>query len=92
MSSCAAAATRSARERGSRRRRRKNRDGGGARSAADEQLDFSASQRITSKLRIFVELINLTDEPYRVYEGSSDRPVQEEYYSWWGTIGVKVNF
>ena len=56
-----------------------------------QQLDFSASQRITSKLRIFLELINLTDEPYRVYEGSVDRPTQEEYYSWWGTIGVKVN-
>ena len=56
-----------------------------------QQLDFSASQRVTSKLRIFLELINLTDEPYRVYEGSVDRPIQEEYYSWWGTIGVKVN-
>ncbi|MEM7587788.1 MAG: TonB-dependent receptor [Acidobacteriota bacterium] len=56
------------------------------------QIDFSASQRITDQLRLFVELINLDDEPFRVYEGTPDRPRQEEYYSWWGTIGLKWDF
>lgn len=53
------------------------------------QLDFSASQRLTARLRLYLELINLTDEPLRYYQGSSDRPIQEEYYSWWGTLGLK---
>lgn len=53
------------------------------------QLDFSASQRLTDRLRLTLELINLTDEPLRYYEGSSDRPIQEEHYSWWGTLGLK---
>ena len=56
------------------------------------QLDFSANQRINDRLRIFVELINLTDEPLRVYEGFVNRPIQNEEYSWWGTIGLKVDF
>lgn len=53
------------------------------------QLDLSASQRLTDRLRLTLELINLTDEPLRYYEGSSDRPIQEEHYSWWGTLGLK---
>jgi TonB-dependent receptor len=56
------------------------------------QLDFAASQRITSGLRLFVELNNLTNEPLRYYEGVPDRPIQEEYYRWWGTFGVKWDF
>jgi len=38
-----------------------------------------------------LELINLTDEPYRVFEGTEDRPRQEEYYGWWGTLGVRFD-
>lgn len=53
------------------------------------QLDVSASQRLTRRLRLSLELINLTDEPLRYYEGTSDRPIQEEHYSWWGTLGLK---
>ena len=56
------------------------------------QLDFSAQQRLGKNVAIYLEAVNLTDEPYRVYEGTSDRPLQEEYYMWWGTIGVKLNF
>lgn len=56
------------------------------------QIDFSARQRLTDKLRLFVELINLDDEPFRVYEGTPDRPIQEEYYSWWGMVGLEWNF
>ena len=56
------------------------------------QLDFSAQQQIGHKIAAFLEVNNLTNEPYRIYEGTSDRPLQEEYYKWWGTIGVKLNF
>jgi TonB-dependent receptor len=56
------------------------------------QLDLAASQRITKGLRLFAEVNNLTNEPLRYYEGVADRPIQEEYYRWWGTFGVKWDF
>jgi TonB-dependent receptor len=56
------------------------------------QLDFSAQQKVSDAFSLFVELNNLTNEPYRIYEGTSNRPIQEETYMWWGTIGVKLNF
>jgi TonB-dependent receptor len=55
------------------------------------QLDLSTSYRISPKVRLFLELNNLTDEPLRYYEGSSNRPIQEEYYSWWGLIGFSYD-
>jgi TonB-dependent receptor len=56
------------------------------------QLDLAASQRIAKGLRLFVEMNNLTNEPLRYYEGVPDRPIQEEYYRWWGTFGLKWDF
>lgn len=56
------------------------------------QLDFSAQMDLSKTVTLFLEAINLTNEPYRVYEGSKDWTRQAEYYSWWGTIGVKLNF
>jgi TonB-dependent receptor len=70
----------------------------GTESAPDQwvdthtQLDFSAQQKVSGVLSLFLELNNLTNEPYRVYEGTTDRPIQEEYYRWWGTLGMKLNF
>jgi len=56
------------------------------------QLDLSAQMDLSKNVTLFLEAINLTNEPYRVYEGSTDWTRQAEYYSWWGTIGVKLNF
>jgi TonB-dependent receptor len=57
------------------------------------QLDFAATQKIgDTGLRLYVELNNLTNEPYRLYEGTEDRPIQEEYYRWWGAFGLKWDF
>ena len=53
------------------------------------QLDFSAQQRLTDDLTLLLELINLTDEPLRLFEGTPDRPIQEEYYSWWGLVSIR---
>lgn len=55
------------------------------------QLDVSLSQRITDNIRIFADLINLTDAPLRYYQGSTDRPIAQEYYSWWSHIGVRFD-
>ncbi len=55
------------------------------------QIDFTARQRLTDKINIFLEFINIGDEPFRVFEGTSDRTRQEEYYSWWAVLGVRFN-
>lgn len=55
------------------------------------QIDFSASLVLTDKLSLSLQLMNLGDEPYRVYEGRADRPIQEEYYGSWGVLGLKFN-
>ena len=60
--------------------------------AKHSQLDLSLSQEVRPNLRVFVEMINLTDEPLRFYQGSSDHIIQQEFYSWWGHMGVKMDF
>jgi hypothetical protein len=56
------------------------------------QLDITASQALTKNVRLFAELLNLTNEPLRYYRGVPDRPDQEEYYRWWLSAGVKLDF
>ncbi|HKT60789.1 MAG TPA: TonB-dependent receptor [Gemmatimonadales bacterium] len=53
------------------------------------QLDFSGTVRITSTTAAFLELVNLTNEPYRVYQGVSERPIQREFYRSWGRFGFR---
>jgi len=55
------------------------------------QVDLSANLRLTGILSLSLQVMNLSDEPYRVYEGVPNRPVQEEYYGSWGTLGLKIN-
>ena len=50
------------------------------------------SQQVLRRVRLFADFLNLTNAPLRYFEGVTTRPVQEEYYRWWSTFGVKVNF
>jgi TonB-dependent receptor len=56
------------------------------------QIDFSASQRINKHVRVFIDMLNLGNDPYRVYMGNVRRPIQEETYKIWAITGVKLNF
>lgn len=56
------------------------------------RLDFNANYQITKSLNIFTDIINLTNTPLRYYMGSTDYFKQQEYYSWWGRIGLKIKF
>jgi TonB-dependent receptor len=56
------------------------------------QLDLSASQRLTRWLRAYVDILNVTNEPLRTYQGFKNRPKQEEYYRYWLTAGLKIDF
>jgi TonB-dependent receptor len=55
------------------------------------QLDFSASLRVTQMTAAFVELVNLTNEPFRAYQGLPERPIQREFYRSWGRFGFRLN-
>ena len=73
-------------------------DAVGASAAGDDyydnhtQLDLSFGQRLTRNFRLYTDPLNLTNAPLRYYEGTWDRPIQEEYYRWWPLFGVKANF
>lgn len=54
-------------------------------------LDLNASYSIKPYLRVFVEAINLTNQPLRYYQGISDRSMQVEYYNSRVNLGVKLD-
>lgn len=56
------------------------------------QIDISVSQQITDNIQVFADVINLTNEPLRFYNGVPARPEQQEYYSWWTKLGAKLTF
>jgi TonB-dependent receptor len=55
------------------------------------QIDFSASYDVHSQGTIYVELLNLTNQPFVLYQGFQERERQREFYRAWGTIGVRIN-
>lgn len=56
------------------------------------QLDATATVTVTPKLRVFAEFLNLTNQPFEVYQGSESRYIQREFYSWWTRVGLKFDF
>ena len=56
------------------------------------EVDFSASYRISKHVRAFADLLNLGNEPYRVYIGDPNHAMQEERYRMWAIFGVKLDF
>ncbi len=55
------------------------------------QLDFLLRVQVSKKFSIVLEAVNITDEPYTVFEGTTDRIRQQEYYDWWATVGVRFD-
>lgn len=55
------------------------------------QVDFLFRVQVSKNFSIFLEAVNITDEPYTVFEGTADRIRQQEYYDWWATIGVRFD-
>jgi hypothetical protein len=50
------------------------------------------SQRINKHIRVFFDALNLGNEPYRVYTGTSSRSIQEERYKIWAITRFKFDF
>jgi TonB-dependent receptor len=58
-------------------------------------LDASAKYRITDKVQVFVEAINLTNEPFVAVARTTDfgdRPLQFEEYSWTFNAGIRITY
>ena len=56
------------------------------------QFDLSASYQATPQATIFLELVNLNNEPFVTYQGIPERPIQEEFYETWGELGVRWRY
>jgi TonB-dependent receptor len=56
------------------------------------QVDATAMYTITPKLRVFAEFLNITNQPFEVYQGTEAQFIQREFYSWWSRVGVKFDF
>lgn len=57
------------------------------------QLDLSASYAIPkTKLVVFSNFTNLTNQPLRYYRGDVNHPEQLEYYSFSAKLGINWNF
>jgi TonB-dependent receptor len=56
------------------------------------RLDFNANVDVAKHFNVFVDIINLTNTPLRYYLGTPSRIKQQEFYSWWGRVGLKVDF
>ncbi|WP_374174700.1 TonB-dependent receptor [Flavobacterium tructae] len=54
-------------------------------------LDANASFKITSKLRLFAEANNLTNQPLRYYQGVKTHTKQAEYYQARYNFGLKLD-
>lgn len=54
------------------------------------QIDFSATYNVLPWVQIYLEAVNLTNEPVLEYYGIPDRPRLLEYYSWWMQGGIKI--
>jgi TonB-dependent receptor len=55
------------------------------------QIDFLFRVQVARQFSIIFEAINITDEPYTVFLGVADRIIQQEYYGWWATLGVRFD-
>ncbi len=56
------------------------------------RFDFTANYSFLNHLKVFVDLINITNTPLKYYIGNEQRIKQHEFYSWWGRIGLKYHF
>ena len=59
----------------------------------DEQflVDLNASYAITPNLRVYADLLNITDQPLRYFQGVRERTMQAEYYGRRLTFGLKYD-
>jgi TonB-dependent receptor len=55
------------------------------------QIDFTGNFKVASGLNVFLDLVNLTNEPKLEYMGNSDRLIKVSYYGFTSRLGVKYS-
>jgi TonB-dependent receptor len=60
--------------------------------AAHTQVDITASYKLSKRMELVAELVNLTDEPLELYQGSSAYTYQFEEYGMTFALGIKGKF
>lgn len=58
---------------------------------ANLHFDFNLNYKISKTLDFYLNALNLTNQPLKYYLGESTRVKQQEYYSWWGRAGFRLN-
>lgn len=56
------------------------------------RLDFTTNYQIGRRITVFGDWINVTNTPLRFYLGSEEIIKQQEFYSWWSRVGVRMRF
>lgn len=56
------------------------------------RLDFKANYRVTENITLFLELLNLNDEPLGEFQGNPDQITRREMYGRQGFAGVSVRW
>lgn len=58
------------------------------------RLDLTASYRLpfATQFKLFLELMNITNQPEKTYLGEPSRVLEERYYGMWGNFGIGINF
>lgn len=54
------------------------------------RLDITGNFQISPSVNIFTDWINVTNTPLRYYLGPEQRIKQQEFYSWWNRIGLRI--
>ena len=60
--------------------------------ASHTQVDLTASYRFSQQIELVAQLINLTDEPLELYQGSKGYTLQLEEYGPTFAFGLKGRF
>ena len=55
-------------------------------------LDFTSSYKFSDHWSAYFNVKNITNDPLRYYEGSSNRPIQREFYDQTYEAGIKAHF
>ena len=56
------------------------------------QIDLTGTYRFSENFQVFAEFMNLTNQPFEVFQGTEENYIQREFYSWWSRVGLKFNF
>lgn len=60
--------------------------------ANNTQIDLSASYRLKSNIKLYVDAMNITNTPLVYYMGDPEFPIQRELYSFGVRAGIKFDF